>query len=73
MTFMLTLETLGLSSCPINWPDVAGFETNIRKTLNLDLVERPIMLISCGYPDKEAKVPFSEKKDLDEIRSFNKV
>ena len=73
MTFMLALETLGLSSCPINWQDVAEFESKIRNILQLKTIERPVMLISCGYPDKDAKVPFSEKKDLDEIRSYNKL
>ncbi len=73
MTFMLALETLGLSSCPINWPDVAKFENQIQKIIGLEKNERPVMLISCGYPDKEALVPFSEKKDLFEIRSYNKI
>ncbi len=72
MSFMLALETLGLSSCPINWPDVGEFEKKIRTILDIGLHERPIMLISCGYPDKQALVPFSEKKDLDEVRSYNK-
>lgn len=73
MTFMLALETLGLSSCPINWPDVGDFEHEIRKILGIEINERPIMLIACGYPEKKALVPFSEKKDLFEIRSYNKL
>ncbi len=71
MSFMLALETLGLSSCPINWPDVSSFENQMKEILGLQKNERPIMLISCGYPDKEALVPFSEKKDLFEVRSYN--
>lgn len=73
MTFMLALETLGLSSCPINWPDVGEFESEIRNTIGIGLNERPIMLIACGYPDKKALVPYSEKKDLFEIRNYNKL
>ena len=73
MTLMYALETLNLSSCPINWPDVAEFERNIRDLLGLEMNERPVMLISVGYPDKEALVPFSEKKELFEIRSYNKL
>jgi len=72
MSFMLALETLGLSSCPINWPDVDIFEKKMQKTLQLKKSERPIMLISLGYPDKDALVPFSEKKDLNELRTYNK-
>lgn len=73
MTFMLALETLGLSSCPINWPDVGAFESKIRSILSIGINERPIMLMSCGYPDKKALVPYSEKKDLFEIRNYNKI
>lgn len=71
MSFMYALETLGLSSCPINWPDVKEFEGKMEKLLGLEKNERPIMLISLGYPDKNALVPFSEKKELFEIRSYN--
>ncbi|WP_223148914.1 nitroreductase family protein [Aquimarina sp. RZ0] len=73
MSFMYALETLGLSSCPINWPDVKKFENQMEALLGLEKNERPVMLIALGYPDKQALVPFSEKKDLFEIRSYNKV
>ncbi|APY10997.1 hypothetical protein BWZ22_06970 [Seonamhaeicola sp. S2-3] len=73
MSLMYALETLGLSSCPINWPDVKQFENEMEELLGLEKNERPIMLMSLGYPDKEALVPFSEKKDLFEIRSYNKI
>lgn len=73
MSLMYALETLGLSSCPINWPDVEQFEKQMEKLLGLEKNERPIMLMSLGYPDKEGLVPFSEKKDLFEIRSYNKI
>ncbi|KAB7528665.1 nitroreductase [Flagellimonas olearia] len=73
MSFMYALETLGLSSCPINWPDVKKFENQMGSLLGLEKNERPIMLISLGHPDKDALVPFSEKKDLFELRSYNKT
>jgi hypothetical protein len=31
------------------------------------------MLISCGYPDPNGFVPYSEKKPLTEIRRYNVV
>jgi nitroreductase len=73
MSFMFALETLGLSSCPINWPDIEKNEKALANILGLKPFERPIMLIALGHPDSEALVPFSEKKSLDKVRSYNKV
>ncbi len=71
MSFMLALETLGLSSCPINWPDFGPLEHKMARALELKPNERPLMLISLGYPLKEGLVAYSQKKDLDDIRSYN--
>lgn len=62
MSFFYALETLGLSSCPINWPDFGPLETKIAKRLKLKKYERVIMLIAIGYPDKNTPVPYSKKK-----------
>lgn len=72
MNFMLALETLGLSSCAINWPDVEHREKAIAETLKLEPDERPVMLIAVGYPDEDGMVAYSQKKDLSRIRSYNK-
>ena len=71
MSFMYALETLGLSSCPINWPDIPQREKKLAKALNLQPYERAVMFISLGYPDPEGLVPNSKKRSLDHIRSFN--
>ena len=71
MTFMLSLETVGLSSCPINWPDIEEREEKMSKYLELEPDERPIMLIAVGYPDSSGMVPYSQKKNLEKIRSYN--
>ncbi|MEX2633237.1 MAG: nitroreductase family protein [Balneolales bacterium] len=71
MAFMYALETLGLSSCPINWPDIESRERKMEKFLKLGKHQRPVMCIGLGYPDPEEKVAFSEKKDLDSIRKYN--
>lgn len=73
MAFMLALETLGLASSAINWPDFEPLEHKMQKTLGLDSDERAIMLIAIGYPDPEGKVAFSEKKSLDVLRSYNRL
>ncbi|HEX5744392.1 MAG TPA: nitroreductase family protein [Candidatus Saccharimonadales bacterium] len=71
MPFMLALETLGLSSSPINWPDFEPLERKMQKTLHLADDERVIMLIAVGYADPEGMVAFSQKKSLDVFRSYN--
>ncbi|WP_372595423.1 nitroreductase family protein, partial [Actinotalea sp.] len=73
MAFMLGLETLGLSSSVINWPDFEPLEAKMAKTLGLAPHERVIMLMAVGYADPTGLVAFSQKKDLDVIRTFNPV
>jgi len=63
MQLMLALETLGLSTCPINWPDIESRELGMQKKLGLSIEERPVMLLSVGYAKKSGKIPFSQKKD----------
>ncbi len=70
MPFLFALETLGLSSCCINWPDIRALETKLRQNVDLADDERVVMLIAIGYPDPDGMVPFSEKKPVDEIRSY---
>lgn len=65
MQFMLALETLGLSSCPINWPDIESNEKRLANELNLPSYKRPVMLISVGYADPLGKIPYSQKKSAE--------
>jgi nitroreductase len=67
MQLMLALETLGISSCPINWPDIEDRERLLSKKLSLSYYERPIMLIAIGYADPEGGIPYSQKKTETEI------
>jgi nitroreductase len=62
MQLMLAFETLGLSSCPINWPDIEERERRISKLLELDYTQRPVMLIAVGYADPNGGIPYSLKK-----------
>lgn len=73
MAFMYALETLGLASSVINWPDFEPLERKMQKTLNLKTEERPIMLLAVGYADPKGKVAYSQKKSLDFIRSYNQI
>lgn len=62
MQMMLALETLGLSSCPINWPEVVSRERKIRNIVKLEDYERVIMLMAVGYADRQGGIPYSQKK-----------
>lgn len=70
MALMYALETLGLSSCPINWPDLEPQESQMTSLINLEPDERVIMLISIGYPDPEGMIAYSCKKPLEQIRRY---
>jgi nitroreductase len=63
MQLMLAFETLGLSTCSINWPDVESAEQKMEKLINLKPHERPIMLLSVGYAQDKGGIPYSQKKN----------
>ncbi|QBL09779.1 nitroreductase family protein [Rheinheimera sp. D18] len=62
MQFMLALETLGLASCPINWPDIELREQQLSKILGLEYHQRVVMLLAVGYADPEGGIAYSQKK-----------
>jgi nitroreductase len=70
MQFMLALETLGLASCSINWPDMEARERKAAALLKLAPYERIVMLMAVGYPDPTGLVPHSEKKSVEEMLSW---
>jgi nitroreductase len=70
MQLMLALETLGLSSCPINWPDLEDKEIKISNLLNLPQTIRPTMLIAVGYGANEGKIPYSQKKSANQLINY---
>ncbi|TGG95252.1 nitroreductase family protein [Natronospirillum operosum] len=63
MQLMLALETLGLSTCSINWPEVDSSEQKIRKIIKLKDYERIVMLLAVGYADAYGGIPYSQKKE----------
>jgi nitroreductase len=72
MAFLFGLESVGLSSCCINWPNLPEKDDAVSAILSLAPDERVIMLIAVGFPAYDAIVPYSAKKSLQEIRSFNR-
>lgn len=73
MSFMFALETLGLASCAINWPDFEPLERKMSNRLGLEAYERPIMLMAVGYADPDGEIAFSQKKDLATFRHYNRI
>jgi nitroreductase len=71
MSFILALETLGLSSVICNWSDLEPREVAMQKALKLEYYERPIMTIAFGYPDMDSYVAFSGRRKLDDYREYN--
>ena len=71
MSFILAIESLGLSSCCINWPDMESKEREMAAALNLSSDERPVMCLAVGYPDPEGMVAYSQKKSGDALRMYN--
>ncbi|WP_028771774.1 nitroreductase family protein [Shewanella waksmanii] len=62
MQLMLAFETLGLSSCSINWPDIELREKALMKKLKLAYHQRIVMLMAVGYAKPDGGIPFSQKK-----------
>jgi nitroreductase len=71
MSFLLALETLGLSSVCINWPNLPNLEEKIRQIIKLAPEEFIVMLIGVGYAAENARIPFSAKKNIDELIQQN--
>jgi len=71
MQLMLALESLGLSSCSINWPDVEERERQLAKILGLAYYERTVMLLAVGYADPTGGIPYSDKKTEKDLIVYN--
>lgn len=69
MGFLYGLETVGLSSCCINWPDVGSRYDAIRRIVDMREDEQVIMLIAVGTADPSGLVPSSRKRGLREFRT----
>ncbi|MGJ5642470.1 nitroreductase family protein [Formosa sp. S-31] len=67
MSLMLALESLGISSCPINFPDEKKLDNKVQKILGLKDYQKGVMLMSIGYANDDSPIPYSAKKNVDEI------
>jgi nitroreductase len=71
MNFMLALESMGIASCPLNWPEDKKKDDAIKKILLLKDFERPIMMIAYGYADEQGMLACSVRKPINQLRKYN--
>lgn len=67
MQLMLAFESLGLSTCPINWPDIETYEVKLAQRLSLPKHKRPVMMMAVGYAKPTGGIPFSQKKSAAQL------
>lgn len=72
MGLLLGLESQGVSSVCINWPDIADKDRKMSELLGLAPHERVVMLVGFGYADHSGLTPYSEKRELADLRRFNR-
>lgn len=70
MLLMLALTTEGVSTCPINWPDIPEKQKAISKAIKLKANEQVVMLIAYGYAQEEVRIPLSTKKSTKQLSQF---
>ncbi|ROP57734.1 MULTISPECIES: nitroreductase family protein [unclassified Rathayibacter] len=73
MSFILGLESQGVASVCINWPDIAARDKKMSDLLHLESYERVVMLVGYGYADETGDTPFSAKRALKDLRSYNQL
>ena len=71
MSFVYGLECQGISTCIINWGDEEPAESKMSSLLNLEGSDRVLMLVGYGYPAYDVEVPYSAKRNLEDVRSYN--
>lgn len=73
MSFVYAAESLGLSTCCINWPDIEKYEQEADAVLGLEPDQRPVMFMAVGYPDPDGMVAYSQKKPNRQMCTFNEL
>lgn len=71
MSFILSLETLGVSSCVVNFPEDKSVDNELRKAINMKPYQKCTMAITIGYPSNELLIPASMKKRVSSVVKYN--
>lgn len=70
MSLMLALQAAGLSSLPINFPELPSLNFQIRQICSLKASETVVMLLGVGPAAPEALIAASPKRSVDEVLSI---
>lgn len=73
MSFMMALESLGLSSCPLHWPSLGERDMVLEGKLKLKPFEQCVLALAIGYAKKGCYVLHSQRKQVDDILRYNDV
>lgn len=71
MSFLFGLESQGVSSCVVNWPDIEIREKKFHDLFKIPNHKRGICFIALGYANEQSLIPYSEKKQPEDIIKFN--
>ncbi|MGM0407606.1 MAG: nitroreductase family protein [Bacteroidota bacterium] len=71
MNFMLALEAYGLSSCPINWPEINSKNKKLSKIVRLKPYEKCVMCLAVGYAKNDQIIPLSIRKKTEDLLVYN--
>tara|TARA_R110001592_G_scaffold246740_1_gene508696 strand:- start:9456 stop:10448 length:993 start_codon:yes stop_codon:yes gene_type:complete len=67
MSLLYALHSLGLGTCPLNTGYTFKDELKLRKAINLNLHEEPIMMIAIGELREEFTVANSSRKEVGDL------
>jgi nitroreductase len=67
MSLLYALETLGLGSSCVNWPNMPHHEQAIRKHISMEQDELVMLLIAVGHPAPEGMIACSGRRSLDTV------
>lgn len=71
MSFILSLESFGVSSCVINFPEDKSVDKVLRKAINMKPFQKCTMALTFGYPSDELLIPASMKKSVSSVVKYN--
>mgnify|MGYP001162007338 FL=1 len=66
-SMLLSLHYYGIGACPLHWSLNSGQDKELQKIIHFSNAEKPIALIAIGNIESKFRVPFSHRKNINEI------
>ena len=67
MSLVWALHGLGLGTCMLNWSRVNSASDQLRRVGSIDTSEEIVVMIGMGWPDADARVARSARRDLVDV------